>query len=124
MHPEFRPSPESLKRNKMKKDIHPENYRLCVFQDMSNGHQFLTRSTAPAKETATYEGEEYPLIKLDISSKSHPFFTGKMNFVDTAGRIDKFKNKYARHLKKTAEPKAEAAADAQTDEPAEDKAEG
>ena len=107
MQPEFRPSPESLKRIEMKKDIHPENYRLCVFQDMSNGHQFLCRSTAPAKETVQYEGEEYPLVKLDISSKSHPFFTGKMQFVDTAGRIDKFKNKYARHLKKTDEPKKE-----------------
>ncbi|MCS6990919.1 MAG: type B 50S ribosomal protein L31 [Chitinophagales bacterium] len=81
----------------MKKDIHPKDYRLVVFKDMSNGMAFLTRSTAPSKETIVWEdGKEYPLVKLEISNTSHPFFTGKMQFVDTAGRIDKFRKKYAR----------------------------
>jgi len=81
----------------MKKDIHPENYRLVVFQDLSTGDQFLTRSCAPSKETVQYEdGNEYPLIKVEISSYSHPFFTGKMKFVDSAGRIDKFNKKFSK----------------------------
>ena len=84
----------------MKKDIHPENYRLVVFKDMSNDYMFLTRSCAPSKETIEFEGKEYPVIKMEISHKSHPFYTGKQNFVDTAGRIDKFKSRYARHIKK------------------------
>jgi len=85
----------------MKKDIHPENYRLVVFKDLTNDYAFLSSSCAPSKETVKWEdGNEYPLIKLDISSESHPFFTGKMQFVDTAGRIDRFKNRYARHAKK------------------------
>ncbi len=85
----------------MKKDIHPDNYRLVVFKDMTNEYSFVTRSCAPSKETVKWEdGEEYPLVKLDISHKSHPFFTGKTQYVDTAGRIDKFKNRYARHMKK------------------------
>ncbi len=85
----------------MKQGIHPEGYRLVVFKDMSNDHAFVCKSTAASKETIVWEdGNEYPLVKCDISSQSHPFFTGKMNFVDTAGRIDKFKSKYARHLKK------------------------
>lgn len=84
----------------MKKEIHPENYRLVVFKDMSNDYMFITRSCATSTETVKYEdGNEYPLVKLDISSASHPFFTGKQQYVDTAGRIDKFKNRYARHLK-------------------------
>jgi large subunit ribosomal protein L31 len=79
----------------MKKGIHPGNYRLVVFKDMSNGHSFLSRSTAPSKETVKWEdGNEYPLVKLEISNTSHPFFTGKNVLVDTAGRIDKFKKKY------------------------------
>ena len=79
----------------MKKGLHPESYRLVVFKDMSNGYQFLSRSTAATKETVKWEdGNEYPLIKLEISSTSHPFFTGKNVLVDTAGRIDKFKKKY------------------------------
>ncbi|MBD3637053.1 MAG: type B 50S ribosomal protein L31 [Crocinitomicaceae bacterium] len=79
----------------MKKGIHPEDYRLVIFRDMSNGYSFLCNSCAPAKETETWDdGNEYPLVKLDITSQSHPFFTGKMQFVDTAGRIDKFKNRY------------------------------
>lgn len=81
----------------MKKDIHPKNYRLVVFKDMSNGHSFLSRSTALTKETVKWEdGKEYPLVKLEISNTSHPFFTGKNVLVDTAGRIDKFKKKYAK----------------------------
>ena len=85
----------------MKKDIHPDNYRLVVFKDMTNEYSFVTRSCAPSKETVKWEdGNEYPLVKLDISHKSHPYFTGKTQYVDTAGRIDKFKNRYARHMKK------------------------
>lgn len=81
----------------MKSDIHPENYRLVVFKDMSNGFQFLTKSCVATKETITYEdGNDYPVYKLEISSASHPFYTGKMNFVDTAGRIDKFNKRYAK----------------------------
>lgn len=78
----------------MKTDTHPENYRLVVFKDMSNNDMFLTRSTAPSKESIEYEGQEYPLVKLEISRTSHPYYTGKTKLVDTAGRIEKFKNKY------------------------------
>lgn len=85
----------------MKKEIHPKNYRMVAFKDMSNGFTFLTRSTAPSRETVKMEdGKEYPLIKLEISSKSHPFFTGKMKLVDTAGRVDKFMNRYKTHYDK------------------------
>jgi len=85
----------------MKKDIHPEDYRTVVFKDMSNEYAFLSKSTAATSDTIKWEdGNEYPLIKLEISHKSHPFYTGKMQLVDTAGRIDKFKNRYARHDKK------------------------
>ncbi len=80
----------------MKKGIHPENYRTVVFRDVSCDYSFISKSTAPSKETVVWEdGTEYPLIKLEISSQSHPFFTGKMKFVDTAGRIDKFNKKFA-----------------------------
>jgi large subunit ribosomal protein L31 len=79
----------------MKKGIHPQAYRLVVFKDMSNDYSFLSRSTAPSRETVKWEdGNEYPLVKLEISNTSHPFFTGKNMLVDTAGRIDKFKKKY------------------------------
>ncbi|UCG28388.1 MAG: type B 50S ribosomal protein L31 [Bacteroidales bacterium] len=85
----------------MKKDIHPDNYRLVVFKDMSNGYAFLTRSAAPAKETIKWEdGKEYPLIKLEISNTSHPFYTGKMKLVDTAGRVDKYLSRYKSHMDK------------------------
>ena len=85
----------------MKNDIHPSNYRLVVFKDMSNDYAFISRSCAASKDTIKWEdGNEYPLIKLEISHKSHPFFTGKMQLVDTAGRIDKFKNRYSAHKKK------------------------
>ena len=79
----------------MKKDIHPEDYHIMVFKDFSVDESFLTRSCAPTRETIVWEdGKEYPLVKLEISSFSHPFFTGKMKFVDTAGRIDKFNKKF------------------------------
>ncbi len=79
----------------MKKDIHPKNYRLVVFKDMSNDYAFITRSTVETKDSIKWEdGKEYPLVKLEISHKSHPFFTGKMKLVDTAGRVDKFRNRY------------------------------
>ena len=79
----------------MKKEIHPSNYRFVVFRDMSNEHMFLSRSTAASKETVVWEdGKEYPVIKLEISNTSHPFYTGKNMLVDTAGRIDKFKRRY------------------------------
>jgi large subunit ribosomal protein L31 len=81
----------------MKEGIHPANYRLVVFRDMSNGESFLSRSTANSRETVKWEdGNEYPLIKLEISNTSHPFYTGKNMLVDTAGRIDKFKKRYER----------------------------
>ena len=84
----------------MKEGIHPENYRMVVFKDMSNEYAFLGKSTTNAKETIKWEdGNEYPVIKLEITHTSHPFFTGKMQLVDTAGRIDKFKNRYGRHMK-------------------------
>ncbi len=92
----------------MRKDIHPETYRKVVFKDMSNDYAFMTKSSAPSKETIKWEdGEEYPLVKLEISHTSHPFYTGKMKLVDTAGRIDKFKNRYKKFDKKTDEGKSE-----------------
>ena len=78
----------------MKKGIHPDNYRPVLFKDMSNGDVFLSQSTAKSNETEVYEGVEYPLVKLEISSSSHPFYTGKAKLVDTAGRVDKFFNRY------------------------------
>ena len=79
----------------MKQGIHPENYRFVVFKDMSNGTTFLSKSTAASKETITFDdGNEYPVIKLEISNTSHPFYAGKNMLVDTAGRIDKFKKRY------------------------------
>lgn len=83
----------------MKKDIHPKDYRLVVFKDMSNEYAFLSKSTVKSKETIVWEdGMEYPLVKLEISHTSHPFYTGKMKLVDTAGRVDKFKSRYQKHL--------------------------
>jgi len=83
----------------MKKGIHPENYRLVVFKDMSNEEVFITRSAAETKDIIVLDGVEYPLVKMEISNSSHPFYTGKMKLVDTAGRIDKFKSKYAKFNK-------------------------
>lgn len=83
----------------MRKDIHPKEYRLVVFKDISNDSAFITRSTVNTKDTIVWEdGKEYPLVKLEISNTSHPYYTGKMKLVDTAGRIDKFKQKFAKHL--------------------------
>jgi large subunit ribosomal protein L31 len=84
----------------MKKEIHPKNYRLVVFKDMSNDYTFITKSSAASRETITLDGVEYPLLKLEISNTSHPFYTGKMKLVDTAGRVDKFMNRYNDHLNK------------------------
>ncbi len=82
----------------MKKEIHPENYRIVAFKDMSNGEVYLTKSTVNTKEKEVVDGVEYPLIKMEISSSSHPFYTGKMKLVDTAGRVDKFMNRYKKHM--------------------------
>ncbi len=82
----------------MKKEIHPDNYRLVAFKDMSNEETFITRSTANTKDTIEIDGVEYPLMKLEISNTSHPFYTGKMKLVDTAGRVDKFRNRYQKHM--------------------------
>ena len=83
----------------MKKGIHPENYRLVAFKDMSNDEVFITKSTADTKETITVDGVEYPVVKMEISRTSHPFYTGKVKLVDTAGRVDKFMNKYKKFAK-------------------------
>ena len=83
----------------MKAGIHPENYRIVAFKDMSNEDVFLTKSTADTGETIEVDGTEYPLVKLEISRTSHPYYTGKSKLVDTAGRIDKFKTKYAKFKK-------------------------
>ena len=98
LHPkQSRQNPCNLKSIKMKKGIHPESYRFVVFKDMSNGYSFLSKSTAQSKETILFEdGNEYPLIKIEISNTSHPFYTGKNVLVDTAGRIDKFKKRYSK----------------------------
>ncbi len=84
----------------MKKDIHPADYREVVFKDMSNDDVFITRSTVAAKETIEIDGVTYPLVKLEITNTSHPFFTGKQKLVDTAGRVDKFRNRYGDRKKK------------------------
>lgn len=80
----------------MKKGIHPENYRPVAFKDMSNDEVFISRSTINAKDTIEIDSVTYPLIKLEITSSSHPFYTGKQTLVDTAGRVDKFMNRYAK----------------------------
>lgn len=78
----------------MKKNIHPTSYRLCAFKDTSNDEIFITKSCANTKDEIEIDGVNYPLIKMEISNTSHPFFTGKVKLVDTAGRVDKFMNKY------------------------------
>ena len=84
----------------MKKNIHPDNYRLCVFKDVSTDYAILTKSCAENNETIKWDdGNDYPLIKMEISSDSHPYYTGKAKMVDTAGRVDKFKNKYKKFKK-------------------------
>jgi len=87
----------------MKKNTHPENYRFVVFKDLSNEYAFITRSAADTKDKIVWEdGNEYPLVKLEISHTSHPFYTGKIKLVDTAGRVDRFNTRYG---KKTEEVK-------------------
>ncbi len=83
----------------MKKGIHPENYRPCVFKDMGTGDEFIVRSCANTKETTEIDGVTYPLVKMEISSYSHPFYTGKVKLIDTAGRVDKFRNRYSKFQK-------------------------
>lgn len=78
----------------MKKGLHPETYRLVAFKDMSNETVFITRSCAETKETLMVDGVEYPVVKVEISNTSHPFYTGKVKLVDTAGRVDKFYQRY------------------------------
>lgn len=85
----------------MRKEIHPQNYRLVAFKDMSNNEVFVTKSTAETRETLTVDGVEYPLVKLEISRTSHPYYTGKTKLVDTAGRIDRFNSKYKKFNKET-----------------------
>ncbi len=82
----------------MKAGIHPKNYRLVAFKDMSNEEVFITKAAVSTKETIDVEGVTYPLFKVEISSTSHPFYTGKMKLVDTAGRVDKFMNRYKKHM--------------------------
>ena len=89
----------------MKKGIHPDKYRLVAFKDMSNENVFITKSTANTTETIVVDGVEYPLYKLEISNTSHPFYTGKIKLVDTAGRVDKFRNRYQKHLEQRAAAK-------------------
>lgn len=84
----------------MKKEIHPNNYRPVVFKDMSNDEIFISRSTVNARETIEVDGVTYPLVKLEITSSSHPFYTGKQKLVDTAGRVDKFMSRYGDRNKK------------------------
>ncbi|MCK5781680.1 MAG: type B 50S ribosomal protein L31 [Flavobacteriales bacterium] len=83
----------------MRKGIHPENNRVVAFKDMSNGETWLTKSTIETSDKIELDGTEYSLVKLEISNTSHPFYTGKTKLVDTAGRIDKFKTKYAKFKK-------------------------
>jgi large subunit ribosomal protein L31 len=83
----------------MKQEIHPDNYRPVAFKDMSNDDMFITRSTINAKETVDIDGVSYPLVKIEISNTSHPFYTGKQKLVDSAGRVDKFMNRYGNRTK-------------------------
>jgi large subunit ribosomal protein L31 len=85
----------------MKEGTHPKEYRLVVFKDVSNEYSFLTKSCVNTKDTIVWEdGNEYPLFKVEISNTSHPYFTGKMKLIDTAGRVDKFMNRYKKTNKK------------------------
>jgi large subunit ribosomal protein L31 len=96
----------------MKPDIHPE-YRPVVFQDQSSGDNIIVGSTMQTSETITVDGVEYPLAKVELSSRSHPFFTGQMKIVDTAGRVERFERRYgARRGKAAAAPAEETATEA------------
>ena len=83
----------------MKDNLHPTNYRVCAFKDMGTGDITLIRSCANAKDTLEVDGVAYPLVKMEVSSYSHPFYTGKQKLLDTAGRVDKFRNRYAKFSK-------------------------
>ena len=104
----------------MKKGIHPENYRLVAFKDMSNNDVFITKSAVETKDSIKVDGVDYPLVKLEISRTSHPYYTGKTKLVDTAGRIDKFKNRYAglslKNQKSSNQEEVPVAEDAPVDE--------
>lgn len=94
----------------MKKELHPKNYRAVVFQDLNNGFTFLTRSTVATEETIKWEdGNEYPLVKVHITSTSHPFFTGEERVLDIEGRVDKFKAR-AKAAEAAREARSKAAA--------------
>ena len=100
----------------MKADIHP-NYRYVVFQDTSSGDRILTRSTIETTETATWDdGNEYPLAKVEISAFTHPFFTGTMKIIDTAGRVERFQKRYGERKRKGPEAAAPVEASESTDE--------
>lgn len=106
----------------MKKDIHPTDYRPVVFQDLSNGETFVTKSTAKTTETIKVDGVDYPLVKVHISSSSHPFFTGQEKLLDIEGRVDKFKARSAAAAKARAETakkaeKSKESADQQKEKP-------
>ena len=105
----------------MKPDIHPE-YRPVVFQDQSSGDNIIIGSTIQTAETITLEGVEYPLAKVELSSRSHPFFTGQMKIVDTAGRVERFERRYGSRRKKSAAPAEDAAAEKAEAPPAEEAA--
>lgn len=92
-------NPHLLNKRIMKQGIHPESYRLVCFKDMGTEDYFITRSCANTKDTIEVEGVEYPLVKMEISSFSHPFYTGKVKMIDTAGRVDKFRSRYAKFNK-------------------------
>ena len=86
----------------MKPNIHPKNYRLVIFKDISNDYTFLTKSTVETKDKIVWDdAKEYPLVKVEISNTSHPFYTGKMKLVDSTGRVDKYMNRYKTHIDKT-----------------------
>ncbi|MFA6127134.1 MAG: type B 50S ribosomal protein L31 [Bacteroidales bacterium] len=87
----------------MKKEIHPKNYRMVVFKDLSNEYTFITRSTVATREKIDLDGVEYPLVKIEISNTSHPFFTGKVKLLDMAGRVDKFNRRLSKSLEKKAQ---------------------
>ena len=93
----------------MKPEIHPD-YRQVVFQDQSSGDNIIVGSTMTTSETITLDGVEYPLAKVELSSRSHPFFTGQMKIVDTAGRVERFERRYGARRKKAADAPAEEAA--------------
>jgi large subunit ribosomal protein L31 len=86
--------------NEMKEGIHPE-YRDVVVHDLSCDFKFITRSTMSSRETINFEGKDYPLLKVEVSSESHPFYTGKHKIVDTAGRVEKFRQKFGKTGSKT-----------------------